>query len=471
MKDDDVFYQAMLARDHRFDGKFFIGVKTTGIYCRPICPAKPKRSNVEFFLSAHAAELAGHRPCLRCRPESAPLSPLWLGKTAVVQRALRVIAALGYIDTNEDKFAAKFGVTARHLRRLFVDEVGLTPKQIAGNNRLNFARKLLVETRLSMTSIAHTAGFASLRRFNDAFKKRFERSPSELRKDAPAKGSGSIELSLAYRPPFDWTHLLSFFRNHIITGIEAVDEEAYQRVFRLGSTVGHLRVTHDEAKNALKLQVTTTDPSQLYVISQNVRRMFDLDSDPLLIDKTFRVQKVLHTFRRKHPGLRVARGWDPFEMAVVTILGQLVSLKQARQLVAELVENYGDVVKNPVTGESARLFPDAVTLAKSDLLAVRTTAKRRETIRTLAQLVASKQLDLTQPQDALSIREKLIAIPGVGPWTVEYLLMRGLGDTDALPKTDLFLKRLLARYPQIDLEQVRPWRSYLAVHLWQESVT
>ncbi len=178
----DVFYQAMCARDYRFDGKFFIGVKTTGIYCRPICPAKPKRENVEFFLSSMAAEKAGYRPCLRCRPECAPLSPAWFGKSAVVQRALRVIAADGFFDLNEDKFADQFGVTSRHLRRLFVEEVGLTPKQIAFNNRLNFARKLIVESNLQMSSVAMAAGFSSLRRFNDAFKKRFHRAPSQLRK-------------------------------------------------------------------------------------------------------------------------------------------------------------------------------------------------------------------------------------------------------------------------------------------------
>src|SRR5262249_51586588 len=189
---------------YRFDGTFFIGVKTTGIYCRPICPAKPKRENVEFFFSATAAENSGYRPCLRCRPECAPLSPAWYGRSAVVQRALKVIAADGFFAQAEDKFAEQFGVTARHLRRLFVEEVGLTPKQIAFNNRLGFSRKLIVESNLPMTTVAMTAGFSSLRRFNDAFKKRFQRAPRQMRKKQDRQLGTGVEFSLSYRPPFDW---------------------------------------------------------------------------------------------------------------------------------------------------------------------------------------------------------------------------------------------------------------------------
>ncbi len=463
----DVFYQAMLARDYRFDGKFFIGVKTTGIYCRPICPAKPKRENVEFFLSSTAAEKSGYRPCLRCRPECAPLSPAWFGKSAVVQRALRVIASDGFFYSDEDKFADQFGVTARHLRRLFVEEVGQTPKQIAFNNRLNFARKLIVESNLPMTSVAMTAGFSSLRRFNDSFKKRFYRAPSALRKKREQSTDGGIELTLSYRPPLDWQALLAFYRSHQVSGVETVSEFAYERVFRLGKALGFLKVTQDEGKPQLRLQVAIDDPTVLFTIAQKVRQMFDLDSDPLLIANSFQTHKFLDSLGKKYPGLRLARGWDPFETAICTILGQLVSVSQARALVAQLVENYGERVAHPITSEVAFLFPTADALALSDLGAVKTTQARKNAIKEFARLVFSKEIDLQIPQDADTARKRLLSIFGIGPWSAEYIGLRALGNTDAFPGTDLILKRAIEKHSDLDLETIRPWRSYAAVYLWK----
>src|SRR5918999_1180009 len=215
------FYEAMLARDYRFDGKFFVAVKTTGVYCRPICPARPKRQNVEFFPDAASAELAGYRPCLRCRPECAPLSPAWWGKKAVVQRALKLIARNEFHQTNEDQFAGRLGLSGRHLRRLFDEEIGQTPKQIADNNRLNFARKLIVETEMPIMTVARTAGFASLRRFNDAFQRRFRRAPSQLRRlRSKTDSKDGIELKLSFRPPYDWQTLIRFYQSHPIPGVE-----------------------------------------------------------------------------------------------------------------------------------------------------------------------------------------------------------------------------------------------------------
>lgn len=457
----------MLSRDHRFDGKFFIGVKTTGIYCRPICPARPKRENIEFYPSASEAEGAGYRPCMRCRPECAPYSPGWYGKSAVVQRALRVIAADGFYHSNEDDFANQFGMTARHLRRLFKDEVGQTPKQIAFNNRLNFSRKLISESTLTITSIAMTAGFSSLRRFNDAFKKRFHKSPSDFRKGKIKNKDKGVTFSLSYRPPFDWKDLLSFYVNHNIAGVEVVTDETYERVFKTGDNVGYVRVQNNEEKSQLIFQIITEDTESLLVITQKLRQMFDLDSDPIVVANCLELNNGLKKLGMKYPGLRIARGWDAYEQSICTILGQLVSLKQARSLVAELIENYGEEVAHPITGESLKLFPSPKKLAKSDLLLVRTTQKRRESIREFSKLIVKKKIVLSAHQDPEVLREKLLEIDGIGPWTADYIRLRALGDTDAFPKTDLILKRALEKHKDLDLESIRPWRSYLAIYLWK----
>ena len=464
----DVFYEAMLARDYRFDGKFFTGVKTTGIYCRPICPAKPKRENVEFFLTATAAEKSGYRPCLRCRPESAPLSPAWYGKSAVVQRALKAIAADGFYYSAEDRFADQFGVSARHLRRLFVDEVGLTPKQIAFNNRLGFARKLLAETNLPMTSVALTAGFLSLRRFNDAFRRRFRRAPRDMRKSREASIKKVVTFSLSYRPPFDWATLLAFYRSHQIEGVEFISDKAYERVFRSGLSIGFLRVAHSESKHQLELSIAVDDPISLFSVSQKVRQMFDLDSDPLLVANSFQSHKFLNSLYNKSPGLRLARGWDAFESAICTILGQLVSMSQARRLIGQLVENYGEKVIHPESPEKkAYFFPTPEVLAGSDLANVRTTQARKNAIRQFSWLVFKGEIDLILPQDPETSREKLLSVPGIGRWSADYILLRALGNTDAFPASDLILKRALAKHQDLDLELFRPWRSYVAVYLWK----
>lgn len=460
LMNDDTLYKAMLARDHRFDGLFYVGVKTTGIYCRPICPAKPKRENVEFFSSATIAEEKGYRPCLRCRPESAPQSPVWMGKSAIVQRALRVIATTTTFDLKEEAFAEKFGVSARHLRRLFMDELGQTPKKIYDSNRLGFARKLIVETGLPMTAVAMTAGFSSLRRFNDAFKKRFHRAPRELRlaKKTAEKG---VSLSLSYRPPFNWEHLLGFYRAHLIGGVEEVTESSYARHFRLGKDSGHLLVTHDPKELKINLSVECENPTILFAVAQRVRQMFDLDSDPLLIANCFQTDPLLSKLWLRKPGLRVARGWDPFESAVCTILGQLVSLAQARKLVHQLVSAYGS---------EGKYFPEPKVLAEASLAEVRTTENRKAAIRELARRVVSGELDLHSPQGPEQMKRALLEIPGLGPWSAEYICLRALGHTDSFPKTDLILKRVLEKHPKLNLDAIKPWRSYAAVYLWNEGM-
>jgi AraC family transcriptional regulator, regulatory protein of adaptative response / DNA-3-methyladenine glycosylase II len=466
---DDIFYRAYMSRDHRFDGKFFIAVKTTGVYCRPICPAKPHRKNVEFFPHALSAEKAGYRPCLRCRPECAPLSPAWMGRSATVQRALKLISDQTFPETNEDQFAEQLGVSARHLRRLFDEELGKTPKQISDASRLNFARKLIVETPLPITEISFTSGFSSIRRFNDAFKSRFHRAPTEIRKAKGIKNPDSgIELRLPYRPPFDWHSLIQFYKSHEVSGVEEISTDLYARVFKVDGVLAAMTLSHDPHEHSLLLRVSDANPKCLYRVCQIARQMFDLDCDPMAISEVFSPCSITARLCRQYPGLRIPRGFDPFEIAICTILGQLVSTEQARRLVGQLVEAYGDPVINPLSGNPAHIFPTPEELATSTLSNVGTTQTRKRTINQFSRLVAEKKIQLHSAQDPVLFRRKLLDIEGIGPWSAEYISLRALGDTDAFPSSDLILKRVIQENPDIKLESFKPWRAYAAIYLWKE---
>jgi len=461
------FYRALLARDHRFDGKFFVAVKTTGVYCRPICPARPKRENVVFFPDAVSAEAAGYRPCLRCRPECAPLSPAWWGKRAVVQRALKLIAGNELGGRSEERFARRLGLSGRHLRRLFQEEIGRTPKQVADANRLDFARRLIVETALPIRAVARSAGFTSLRRFNDAFKKRFARAPSQVRKARAKSDPAGIELKLAYRPPYDWQSLIEFYRTHSIPGVERVSENSFERIFRLDGRLGFVRVEPVAGRPQMKLTVMADDPRLLFQVVHRVRRMFDLDSDPMLIAESFARTPLLADLVRCFPGLRLPGGWDPFETAVGAILGQLVSAAQRLSRVDELVRNYGEAIVHPVTGETSHLFPRPEVLARADLSAVRTSEARRGAVRDFSRRIIRGAISLSEAQDPALFRKALIEIDGIGAWSAEYISLRSIGDTDAFPRTDLILKRALALHPELDIDSVKPWRAYAAMYLWK----
>jgi AraC family transcriptional regulator of adaptative response / DNA-3-methyladenine glycosylase II len=462
------FYEAVLARDHRFDGKFFVAVKTTGVYCRPICPARPKRQNVEFFQDAASAELAGYRPCLRCRPECAPLSPAWWGKKAVVQRALKLIARNEFHQSNEGQFAERLGLSARHLRRLFKEEIGQTPKQIADNNRLNFARRLIAETEMPLVTVARTAGFASLRRFNEAFQRRFRRAPSQSRKlRSKSDNSDGIELKLSFRPPYDWQTLIRFYQSHLIPGVECVTEDSFERLFRIGNTTGFFRVQLVAGEPQLKLKILTEDPKILFEVVSRVRRMFDLDSDPMVIANVFAQNSLLSKLYARFPGLRLPGGWDPFETAIYSILGQLVSAEQRSELAGQLVRGYGAEIAHPISGERTYLFPGADILAECDLVKVKTTMARKEAIREFSRRVLSGAISLSEAQDPLLFRKALLETKGIGPWSAECISLRSIGDTDAFPRTDLILKRVLELHPDLDLTHIKPWRSYAAIYFWK----
>lgn len=458
----------MLSRDYRFDGKFFVGVKTTGIYCRPICPAKPKRENVLFFQNALDAEQAGFRPCLRCHPEFSPETFAWPGKSEIVKKALNLISQNVMFETDIANFARQLGITDRQLRRLFDKEVGLSPKKVSDLHRLNFAKKLITETSLSLTKVAMSAGFASVRRFNDAFKKRYNKAPRFMRKTKSDSKKDAYTLHIAYRPPFDWTTLLQYYEKHLIPYLEKVTKNSYQRVFKIGSTYGSFTVLNDEENARLELKVHCSDPNVLFAVVNRVRKMFDLDSDPLLIHHQFSKIPYLNQLWEEFPGLRIAQGWDPFEIAVGTILGQVVSVKQASKLMGDLVCQYGEEIVHPITSEKSYLFPTPETLLNASFNQIKTTNQRKNTIKMICQSLINGEINFSEHQNYESLKTNLQKIKGLGNWSAEYILLRALGDTNAFPKDDLLLKRALQLHKEIDLNLVEPWKGYLAVLLWKK---
>lgn len=467
MKRDDIYYKAMLARDHRFDGKFFIGVKTTGIYCRPICPAKPKRENVIFFSNYLEAEKNGYRPCMRCRPECAPRSAAWIGTSAVVQRALKVLHNMDTLSFNESEFALKFGVTSRHLRRLFIEEIGKTPKQLLSENRLSLSRKLIVETKLPMTEIAYASGFQSVRRFNDAFKEKFKKSPSDIRR-SNTPGNDFIKITLSYRPPFNFEALLFSYKIHKIGNLEWFTESSMLRIFEMGGHSGHVVISDDPENSQIILEINFPDTAYIHAIVMKVRSMFDLDSDPLIIANALEVDPKIKKILKKHPGIRLPSSWDPFEVAISTILGQLVSIDMARMLTADLIEIAGKDSGITHNGIKIKLFPTANQILAADLTKLKTTNMRKNALREFALAVVEKRISLEPTQEVEKFLKDALAIKGIGKWTADYMALKVLRSTDAFPSTDLILARVLEIHSEAVITQMSPWRGYAAVLFWRE---
>jgi AraC family transcriptional regulator of adaptative response / DNA-3-methyladenine glycosylase II len=469
--DPDACYRALSSRDARFDGRFFTAVLTTGIYCRPICPApKPKRRNVRFLPSAAAAERAGFRPCLRCRPEAAPGTPAWLGPSHTLSRALERIERGALDVAGVEALATDLGISSRHLRRLFDRYLGASPSALARTRRLHLARTLLVETDLQVIDVAFGAGFSSLRRFNDAFKDAYGTTPTALRHGRRASASGGVRLTLhlRHRPPFDADGLLGFFGRRALPGLEGVEGERYLRTVPLGSGAADLievRVT------AERVELTLPDAlaRRAAATVTRVRRLFDLDADPASSAATLATDPLLAPLLARWPGVRLPGCWNPFETAVRAVLGQQVSVAAATTLAARLIARHGERVTLP-NGEGAQRFPtpEALTDLDDDLGLTR---RRGEALRTLARAVVDGDLDLDGDPDRL--RATLLALPGFGPWTAEYLALR-LGDPDALPAGDLILRRAAGGDTPLTeaalrrrAEAWRPWRGYAALLLWR----
>jgi AraC family transcriptional regulator of adaptative response / DNA-3-methyladenine glycosylase II len=467
--------RARLAQDPRFDGRFFIGVTSTGIYCRPICPAPTaKQRNVRYYPSAAAAAEAGFRPCLRCRPEAAPGTPAWLGTSATVRRGLRLIHEGALDQESVEKLAERLGIGPRHLHRLFIQHVGASPLAVAQTRRLHFAKRLIDDTRLSMTDIALASGFGSLRRFNDAFRSTYGRAPRELRRErkGDAAADDALRLKLAYRPPYDWTAIRDFLATRAVPGVERVQGDSYSRSIAVGNKSGWIEIYPVPKADALELAVHGLGAESLFAVVSRVRQMFDLAADPADVRAVLKKDPLLAPLLRKRPGLRVPGAWDTFEIAVRAVLGQQVSVAAARTFATRLVEAHGMPLAAGSEGVT-HLFPSPAVLAKADLTDIGLTGARARTLNALAAAVRDGRVDLSNGEE---LRAQLTEVPGIGAWTAEYVAMRGLSDPDAFPGGDLVLqrmaggdKRLTERQLLERAEQWRPWRAYAVLHLWRAS--
>jgi len=468
--DAETCYRALESRDRRFDGRFVTAVRTTGVYCRPGCPAPlPKRQNVSFLACAAAAEEAGYRPCARCRPETSPGTPVWSGTSAVVSRALRLLQESDG-DGGVEALAARVGVGPRHLRRLFAEHVGASPKAIEKTRRVHVARKLLDETSFPISRIAFEAGFASIRAFNDAFRGTFRKAPSEIRRGTERSPSAPLSLRLPFRPPLDWDALLGFLGSRAIPGVEQVDGRVYRRTIE-GDGFFQVRPATDSPALILELHVPPETP--LVALIERVNGLFDLAADPREIGAQLGRDPALAPLVAARPGLRVPGAWSPFELSVRAILGQQVSVKAATTLAGRLAERFGTPIETPCAGLS-RVFPAPQTLAGADLVSIGVTRARADAIRGVAAAFAAGRFPTASAVDLDETVRSLAALPGVGLWTAHYIAMRAFREPDALPHGDLVLCRRAstdgAPLRPVDLERRaeawRPFRAYAALHLW-----
>ncbi|MBV9748753.1 MAG: helix-turn-helix domain-containing protein [Acetobacteraceae bacterium] len=484
--DDDACYRAIVTRDARFDGRIFIAVRTTGIYCRPICPAPtPKRQNVTFYPTASAAQEAGYRPCLRCRPESSPDLAVWRGTSNTVSRALALIAE-GALDGDAvDALAERLGVGERQLRRLFKQHLGASPVAVAQTRRVLFAKQLIAETQMPLAEVALASGFGSIRRFNATFQALYQRPPRDLRRSRNNQGerpaAAGITLVLPFAPPYDWNAIIGFLAARAIAGIERIDAASrYQRTVALDGAQGVVSVEPDGRGTGLRVHIRFPKVVSTATIVGRVRRVFDLSADPRAIGEHLATDPLLAPLVARRPGLRVPGAWDGFEVAIRAVLGQQITVAAARKLAAKLVAAYGEPLGASAENGLTRSFPAPDRLAGADLRTLGMPAARAETLSCLAR-AASADPHLFSPSQTLEAAvARLRGLRGIGEWTAQYIAMRALREPDAFPAADIGLIRALARpggtRPNAAAvlaraEAWRPWRAYAAQHLWTTDAT
>jgi AraC family transcriptional regulator, regulatory protein of adaptative response / DNA-3-methyladenine glycosylase II len=476
--DHNACYREIRLRDARFDGRFFTGVKTTRIYCRPVCPAQtPLSKNVSFYPTAAAAHEAGFHPCLRCRPETAPNLGAWRGTSNTVSRALALIELGALDEADVADLAGRLGLGERQLRRLFRQHLGASPVAVAQTRRVLLAKQLIHETRLPMAEVAFAAGFGSIRRFNETFVALFGRTPGDLRDanraDVSTGPQGEIELRLPYHPPYNWPSMLEFLRRRAIPGIEFVNAGRYLRSVQLGGVQGTVSVEPARG-NALCATVRFPKLSALQAIIARLRRVFDLAADPVAIAAHLATDPALASLVKARPGLRVPGAWDGFELAIRAVLGQQVTVSAAVRLAGRLVDAHGERLAEPV-GHLTHVFPSPQALATADLTSLGMPRSRAAALSAVAAAVIAdaRLFDTTCGLDD-TIR-RLRSIRGVGEWTAQYIALRQMREPDAFPAADIGLLRAMARLQGrkpsaselLDRASTwRPWRAYAAQHLW-----
>ncbi|MFK7862768.1 MAG: DNA-3-methyladenine glycosylase 2 family protein [Pseudohongiellaceae bacterium] len=469
--------QARQSRDPRFDGRFFVGVVTTGIYCRPVCPVKiPMKKNIQLFSTAAAAATAGFRPCLRCRPESSPGTPAWSGSSWKVSRALQLIDQ-GYLDDRSvEDLAAELDVGSRQMSRLFQERIGASPIEVAQTRRLHFSKKLLDETNLSLSDICFASGFGSVRRFNAVFIETYGKTPKELRQKKAGKTNGvssHIELSLSFRPPFDWQSMLAFLAYRHIPGVEQVTSNSYARTISIEGVAGDFLVSFTEGSNQVTVKINFPNTRFLSQIVERIRSIFDLRADSESIHQQLAQDSVLGPMVKNHSGLRVPGCWDGFEVSVRAVLGQQVTVKAATTLVGRIASTFGDDYHCDNIALN-RVFPTAACLSNSELSGLGIVNQRIYAIKEIARLVDESSLRISSVTSTKDFVKTICSIKGIGEWTAYYIAMRALSDPDAFPYSDLILRRAatepgetLSPKELLQLsENWRPWRSYAVLLLW-----
>lgn len=482
--DRQVCVQARLSRDARFDGKFFTGVLSTRIYCRTICPVPTvKEKNVRYFQTAAAAAEAGYRPCLRCRPESSPGTPAWSGTSNTVSRALRLIEESGMEDGGMEDLAERLGVSSRHLRRLFIRHLGASPSAVAKTRRLHFAKKLIDETRLSMTDIAHASGFGCVRRFNAVVRETYKRTPTHIRRLAHQKNVPADDhylFDLRFRPPYHWDGMLAFLAARATPGVEAVGAGVYRRTISVGGCHGSFEVSPEAGNDSVAVRVQIADPRFLYQIIDRIRGMFDLNADWAAIADSLGTDPALGSLIAVQPGLRVPGCWDGFELMVHAILGQQeMTLQEVAALMARIASSYGRRISDP--GVLTHLFPTPAALVNARLADLGVAERQADTIHALARAVAGGAISFERIVDPDAFLVCLSEIPGIDPGTLGFVAMRALRDPDAFPiggvdrQGHADLHRIVGLRTQRELESRaeawRPWRSYACMYLWSAATS
>jgi len=474
--DSDACYRALRTHDPRFDGRFFVGVSSTRIYCRPVCTVRmPRREHCHFFASAAAAEVEGYRPCLRCRPELAPGNASVDATARLAQGAVDLIENGVLEDGGIEHLSARVGVTSRHLRRIFDTEFGVSPIEYAQTQRLLLAKRLLTDTAMPVTEVALASGFASVRRFNALFKSRYRMAPGRLREARGGKAlPAALAFELAYRPPYDWDRMLGFLGSRGIEDVEAVTRNAYARsvaiVHRGATHVGRIEVRRAAKRPALRVSVSPSLAAAIPAVLSRAKHAFDLACEPEVI------AAALGTLAAAHPGLRVPGTFDGFELAVRAVVGQQISVRAARTMLGRIVRTFGDALPAEDGAPPMRLFPAAAKiagLAPEDLLALGMTRARARTLIALARAIASGEIRLEPESDVDATVARLTGLPGIGLWTANYIAMRALRWPDAFLASDLgVLKAMGETKPAHALrrsEAWRPWRSYAVIHLWMSA--